>query len=130
MPERAVPASQHNHLHPLRDLNKDVDHHIQPGIVRIDERVVQDQGHRLALGQQEVGERNPRQHGQLLLGAARKVLTAFAQPCALHCFQLQVLREPQLAAGQQAFDVTLGPLGHRPHELRGGFVARLVERVA
>lgn len=44
MPECPIAAGQHNHLHPLRDFIEDIDHQIQPGIVRIGERVVQDQG--------------------------------------------------------------------------------------
>jgi hypothetical protein len=40
--EGAIPARQQDDLHPRRSLCQDLDHRIEPTIVRIDQRIVED----------------------------------------------------------------------------------------
>lgn len=56
MAESAFPASQQNHLHPLRGFGDQVDHRIEAHVVGIDQRVVEDQRDRAAFLQQHVGK--------------------------------------------------------------------------
>jgi len=70
MPERAVAASQQDNLHSRRRFGQDFDHRVETTIIGIDQRVVQDQRHGLTLLEQKVGERDPGEDSELLLGPA------------------------------------------------------------
>ena len=71
MAKRSISAGQQDDLHSLGCLAQDFHHQIEPGIIGIDERIIENQRNRPALFQQHVRERDPRQHCELLLRAAR-----------------------------------------------------------
>ena len=55
MPECPIAARQQDHLHALGGFLQDFRHQIEPAVVEIDQRIVEDQRNRCSLLQQHVG---------------------------------------------------------------------------
>lgn len=69
MAECSIATSQKDYLHPFGSLAQDFDHQIKPSIIRINERIIEDERNRPTLFQKHICERDPRQHRELLLSA-------------------------------------------------------------
>lgn len=69
MTERPIATGKQDHLHPRRSLRQDLGHEVEPGVVRIDEWIVEDARYRNALFQKHVGKRQAGEDRQLLLSA-------------------------------------------------------------
>lgn len=69
MTEGAFAAGEEDDLHPPGGLTEKRRHGIEPGVVRIDERIVEDERHRGATILQQIGKGQPSEDCELLLRA-------------------------------------------------------------
>ena len=69
MSKGPLAAGKKNYLHPFRSFAQQRRHGVQTSIVRIDQRIVEDQRNGGAAIAEEIREGETGQHGELLLGA-------------------------------------------------------------
>ena len=122
------PAGQKDDLHSLRGFQQHVRHHLQPDVVGVDERVVEDERYRRVVLQQKVGERQPSEDRELLLCPAAEVAAGLVAPCPSNRREAKLVIERKFGARKELLDVGGGTPCDWGEEGARGHIRRFSER--